>query len=90
MRRLITGALACGALTVGGFVGVAGAVDEHAPHGGPFSHPHHVHTGNGGCVNLNEVLFEHEDPARGLHRGSLASTTAHGPWHGTCTTPHPH
>lgn len=83
-RRLIAAPLACVALAIGGFVGVAGAVDEHAPHDGATSHPHHVHTGDGGCRDIDEVAFEHD--SRGLHRGASESGASHGPWHGTCAS----
>lgn len=49
--------------------------------GGPGAHPHHVETGNDGCVDINSVLFQGGD--RGLHRGSNSSG-AHGPNHGSC------
>ena len=84
MRRWIAAAITCVTLAVGGLVGVAGAVDEHAPHGGATSHPHHVHTGDGGCHDIDEVTFEHD--SRGLHRGAAESGVSHGPWHGTCAS----
>ncbi len=57
---------------------------EQSPVGGMHAHPHHVHTGNGGCVDINSVMFEPGD--RGLHHGSNMSTMAQGPFHGTCAT----
>jgi hypothetical protein len=68
------------------FAGVANAQAPQSPVGGPGSHPHHVHTGNGGCVNIDSVLFEPD--VRGLHRGSDESGLTQGPFHGAC--PHPH
>jgi hypothetical protein len=59
-------------------------------------HPHHVFTGNGGCVDINAVLFAAADEAgeeeqRGLHRGANASSfnpagddLTRGPFHGPC------
>lgn len=71
------------------------------PTGGPGAHTHHVHTGNGGCVDIDRVRFNPEH--RGLHHGSNSSGPHHGPWHGTCAgevypggpplppfVPHPH
>ena len=71
------------------FAGVANADPAaQSPVGGPGAHPHHVHTGNGGCVDIDSVFFE---PAgRGLHRGSNASGPTRGPFHGTCAESHPH
>jgi hypothetical protein len=71
------------------FAGVANAQAPQSPVGGAGAHPHHVHTGNGGCVDIDSVLFE---PAtRGLHQGSNASGgPALGPFHGPCAEPHPH
>jgi hypothetical protein len=72
-----------------------------APPHGEGGHPHHVRTGNGGCVELNQVLFHFD--VRGLHRGSNASSSfdittfdptdpstypvMRGPWHGSCEAP---
>lgn len=84
MKRLIMGATLSVAIAFGTLVGTAYAVDEHAPHGGPGSHPHHVHTGNGECEDIDERSFE---PAgRGLHRGANESGPEHGPYHGTCAS----
>jgi hypothetical protein len=56
---------------------------EQSVVGGPGSHPHHVHTGNGGCVDINRVFFEVDD--RGLHRGADSSNEHEsGPYHGPC------
>ncbi len=65
------------------FAGVANAQAPQSPVGGPGAHPHHVHTGNDGCVDINSVLFE--PTTRGLHQGSEASGGhALGPYHGPC------
>lgn len=66
------------------FAGVANAQPAaQSPVGGPGAHPHHVHTGNGDCVDINSVQFEPDD--RGLHQGSNASGGhARGPFHGPC------
>jgi hypothetical protein len=48
----------------------------------PGSHTHHVHTGNGGCVDIDAVSFLPLD--RGLHRGANESGFETGPWHGPC------
>lgn len=53
----------------------------HEP--GGTAHTHHVHTGNGGCVDIDAVLFLAVH--RGLHQGSDASNgPVQGPFHGTC------
>lgn len=53
-----------------------------APGGVGNAHPHHVHTGNGGCVNINSVFFVQTD--HGLHQGATESGSETGPWHGPC------
>jgi hypothetical protein len=71
------------------FAGVANAQAPQSPVGeGPPAHPHHVHTGNDGCVDIDAVFFEPD--VRGLHQGSNASGPTRGPFHGTCGEPHPH
>lgn len=82
MRRLFGAFLIAAAVTAGTFVGAAYATDENAPHGGPGSHPHHVHKGNGECEDLDQRYFEPSH--RGLHRASNESGTESGPYHGTC------
>jgi hypothetical protein len=53
----------------------------HEPTGS--AHTHHVHTGQGGCVDIASVLFMAD--SRGLHQGSNASQgPLQGPFHGTC------
>ncbi len=65
------------------FAGVANAQATQSPIGGTGAHTHHVHTGNGGCVDIDSVQFEPTD--RGLHQGSNASGgETLGPFHGTC------
>ena len=62
---------------------VAGPVAAHPPNQGEFLHSHHVHTGNGGCVDIDSVLFVPD--TRGLHQGSNASRgPLQGPFHGSC------
>lgn len=53
-----------------------------APPHGDGGHTHHVHTGNGGCVDVDAVAFFGEQ--RGLHRGAGASGFEQGIWHGGC------
>ncbi len=82
MKRIIL--LVTVALLMTVFAGVAQAQPYPAgpaPVGGPGAHPHHVHTGNDGCVDIDSVKFERDD--RGLHRGS-DSSGSRGPSHGTC------
>ncbi len=80
MRRIIL--VVTVALLMTAFAGVAQAQPaERSPVGGPTSHPHHVQTGNGGCVDIDRVKFERDD--RGLHQGAVQSGP-HGPSHGAC------
>lgn len=83
MKRIIVSLLLSAVVGIALFSGAAFAVDEHAPHGNQTSHPHHVHKGNGGCENIDEVKFEANSMA-GLHRAALESGNQRGPWHGTC------
>ena len=69
-------------LTMGGAAQAEPA--DPSPVGGANAHSHHVHTGNGGCVDIASVLFEPD--VRGLHRGAdnnieMGHNTL---WHGTC------
>ncbi len=82
MKRIIL--LVTVALLMTLFAGVANA---QPPIEGAGAHAHHVHTGNGGCVNIDTVLFNPED--RGLHQGANASGP-NGPAHRTCEAPHSH
>ncbi len=89
MKRLITIAGLSSLAILGPLPGGTGAEPaEQAPHSGPGAHPHHVHTGNGGCRDIDSVLFE--PSGRGLHRGSNESGPERGPFHGTCEEQHPH
>lgn len=73
---LVGGAVVLTAMAPGA---AQGAADE-SPVGGEFAHTHHVHTGNGGCIDIDSVRFE---PAgRGLHRGVEEAEPL---WHGTCS-----
>lgn len=62
---------------------------RHEP-GTAGEHTHHVHTGNGGCVDIDSVFFIPTD--HGLHQGANASSfgnpndpdSTRGPFHGTC------
>ena len=85
MRRFIAALGICALLAIGGSVGTAHAVDEHAPHSDPNAgaHPHHVHTG-GGCRDLSGPDFEPGN--RGRHRASNESGSETGPFHGTCAS----
>lgn len=84
MRKLATSVLAAGALSLAAAPAALAAPAEQSPIGGPNAHPHHVHTGNGECQNIDSVRFEPGD--RGVHRGANESGPAQGPWHGTCET----
>lgn len=53
-----------------------------APPHGDGGHTHHVHTGAGGCVDVDAVAFLADD--HGLHRGASASGDHRGIWHGPC------
>lgn len=89
MKRLIAIAGLSSVAILGPLSGSPGAAPaERAPHSGPGAHPHHVHTGNGGCRDIDSVFFE--PSGRGLHRGSNESGPERGPFHGTCEEPHPH
>lgn len=84
MRRI---GLVLSALSVSGLMIASPAhadppvADE--PLGSGFAHTHHVHTGNGGCVEIDSVFFNVD--VRGLHQGSNASRgPLQGPFHGTC------
>ncbi len=79
MRRTIM-ALALVAATLSAPAMAAPA--EDAPIGGAGSHTHYVMTGNGSCVSIDAVTFEHD--TRGLHQGPSASGPDRGPSHGRC------
>ena len=67
MRRLV-GTSAATLMAIGMLAGPAVADD-----GGftPDPHPHHVNTGNGGCITIDAKLFA---PGHGLHNGSNRSS----------------
>ena len=77
--ELAAGLLAAVGLAASGTASAAPA--EQSPVGGPRAHTHHVHTGNGGCVDLDAVHFE--AGPHGLHHGVRQS--AADMWHGTCS-----
>ena len=84
MRRTIL--LVTVALLMVAFTSVAQAQPAEQAPVGPTGHPHHVLTGNGGCVDIDSVAFEGGPGARGLHLASFASGgPAQGPWHGPCS-----
>ncbi len=83
MRRIFL--LGAVALIMTLFAGLAQAQPADDATVGPGGHPHHVHTGDGGCHNLDSVLFEGGHDGRGLHLASFESGgPSQGPWHGTC------
>ncbi len=63
--------------------GSAGAANpqpaEQAPIEGTHAHQHFVLTGNGGCVDIDQVLFE--PGPRGLHRAANETGPDKGPQH---------
>lgn len=81
MKRILFGVAAL--VAAAGFsMGPAGAVDEHAPHGGA-EHAHHIHTGDGECHDLQQNM---EGGSRGLHRATNERGDHDGMWHGTCAS----
>ncbi len=90
MRKFSAGVIVAGALslTAAPVALSTPAADSPAPVGGPSAHTHHIHTGNGECVDIDSVRFEHTD--HGLHQGAAQSGPAHGPWHGTCANHRAH
>ena len=79
-RRVVAGAF----IAMLGFgSGTAGAEPaDQSPIGGHFAHAHHIHTGNGGCHDIDQNLFEPkqagEERHRGLHQGALEGRVHHG------------
>lgn len=69
------------ALATVAMVGTTTAAMATPPHG-DGGHTHHVHTGDGGCVDVDSVTFLADD--RGLHQGGNASGVERGLWHGPC------
>lgn len=84
MRRFPAALLAASALGLATAPAALTAPADQSPVGGATAHPHHVHTGNGECHNIDSVRFEIDD--RGMHRAAIESGTEHGPWHGTCAS----
>lgn len=85
MRRRISGLVVGLLLALGMMAGTASAAPpvSDEPLGDGFAHTHHVHTGNGGCVDIDRVYFN--VGSRGLHQGANASRgPLQGPFHGTC------
>lgn len=79
------GIIVAAALAAGGVASGALAeppADERSPIGGEHAHTHHIHTGNGDCVDIDEVRFEPR--AHGLHHGVTSSNDRADMWHGTC------
>ena len=89
MKRLMAlGSLALVA-AVYGLTGPVGAEDGPAPHndeGMHNAHPHHTHTGDGECRNLQGPDFERSAHA-GRHWGAVKGGEVH---HGTCAAPLAH
>jgi len=84
MRRIVVLSVAL-LLMLGMMAGSAFADPPvtHEPLGPGFAHSHHVHTGNGDCVDIDSVYFNVD--VRGLHQGANASRgPLQGPFHGTC------
>ena len=80
-RRITAGVLAAMGIAV--CASAAGAEPaEQSPIGGHRAHPHHIHTGNGGCVDMAQNLFEPaqegEARHRGLHQGAIKGEVHHG------------
>lgn len=69
-------------LLAAALLSLAPAPVSAAPPHGDGGHVHHVVTGNGDCLTIDQVTFLAQD--RGLHRGASASGTGAGPWHGGC------
>lgn len=72
--------LSAGVLTLS--PAVADSPISFEPGGPGLPHSHHVHTGDGGCVEIDSVFFL--ATGRGLHHGANMSGPEAGPWHGTC------
>lgn len=81
MRTRILYIAAATAIGIGG-LGASSASANGSPLDAPFPHTHHVHTGNGECVDIDSVMFGVD--TRGLHQGAHKSGLLYGPWHGTC------
>ena len=79
MRKIAAACVLAGALAMTPTVASAAP-----PIGGATAHPHHVHLGNGDCVDIDSVLFNVD--TRGMHRSSMESGREQGTFHGTCAT----
>lgn len=81
-RRIAACALTLAALGVAGSTIVGAEPADQSPIGGHRAHPHHVHTGSGGCHDLDQHLFEPQQEGearhRGLHQGALQGRVHHG------------
>jgi len=75
MKRWIAAVAFSGAMFLSGAIASAQPADQ-SPIGGDGAHPHHVHTGNGECRDIDENTFEPRD--RGLHRGASEGEVHHG------------
>lgn len=85
VAAVASGLAVAGALVAGGVASSASAsppANDRSPVGGENAHTHHIHTGNGDCVELDEVRFE--PGGHGLHHGANSSNDRAGMWHGTC------
>ena len=84
--RIAAVVVAFGAFGVGASLAGAEPADE-SPIDGHRAHPHHIHTGDGECKDLDQNLFEPaqegERRHRGLHNGAVQSGRVH---HGTCAS----
>ena len=84
--RIAAVAIVFGTLGIWSSVAGAGPSDE-SPIDGHRAHPHHIHTNNGECNDIDQQLFEPaqegEARHRGLHNGALQSGHVH---HGTCAS----
>ena len=78
MKRLIAVGAIAAAVTFG-FGGSAGAADDHAPQNDPSAHPHHRHTPDGECHDLEGPDFGGEHGGR--HWGARQGEQIH---HGSC------
>ena len=83
MHRMVRLAVIA-AVAVLGLVGQAGASDEHAPHNNPGAHPHHRHTPDGECHDIEGPDFAGEHGGR--HWGAVKGGQVH---HLSCAVAHP-
>ena len=83
MKKLLWFA-AVAALGTLGLVGQAAASDEHSPHNNPGAHPHHRHTPDGACHDIDAPDFA--GAHGGLHWGAVKGAQIH---HLACSVAHP-